>query len=89
MGSQNGRRLGRKNDRFKGSQSGGKSAAVACTPIETAKQNGIDPQAWPTNARARIPDHNINRFDDLPPCNARQLRRGRTVDFLKLFQLLK
>jgi len=28
-----------------GSQSGGKSAAVACTPIETAKQNRIDPQA--------------------------------------------
>jgi len=27
-----------------GSQTGGKSAAIACTLIETAKLNGVDPQ---------------------------------------------
>jgi hypothetical protein len=37
--------LGRQNVLCEGSQTGGKSAAVACTPIEPAKQNGTDPQA--------------------------------------------
>lgn len=37
--------LGRKNHLFMGSERGGKSAAIAYTLIETAKLNGIDPQA--------------------------------------------
>ena len=37
--------LGRKNYLFVGSQTGGKSAAIAYTLIETAKLNGVDPQA--------------------------------------------
>jgi len=63
--------LGRKNYLFVGSQTGGKSAAIACTLIETAKLNGVDPQAWLTDTLARIPDHKINRIDDLLPWNAR------------------
>ena len=63
--------LGRKNYRFVGSQTGGKSAAIACTLIETAKVNGVDPQAWLAETLARIPDHKINRIDDLLPWNAR------------------
>ena len=31
---------------FVGSQTGGKSAAIAYTLIETAKLNRVDPQAW-------------------------------------------
>ena len=38
--------LGRKNYLFMGSEGGGKSAAIAYTLIETAKLNGVDPQAW-------------------------------------------
>ena len=57
--------LGRKNYLFVGSQTGGKSAAIAYTLIETAKLNGVDPQAWLANTLARIPDHKINRIDDL------------------------
>ena len=57
--------LGRKNYLFVGSQTGGKSAAIAYTLIETAKLNGVDPQAWLTKTLARIPDHKINRIDDL------------------------
>ncbi len=41
--------LGRKNYLFMGSQGGGKSAAIAYTLIETAKLNGVDPQAWLTD----------------------------------------
>lgn len=40
--------VGRKNWPFAESQSGGKSAAIAFTLIETAKLNCVDPQAWLT-----------------------------------------
>jgi len=52
---------------FVGSQTGGKAAAIAYTLIETAKLNGIDPQAWLADTLARIPDYKINRVDDLLP----------------------
>jgi len=35
--------------------------------IETAKLNGVDPQARLTNTLARIADHKINRIDELLP----------------------
>ena len=41
--------------------------AIAYTLIETAKLNGVDPQAWLTNTLARIADHKITRIDDLLP----------------------
>ena len=63
--------LGRKNYLFVGTQTGGKSAAIAYTLIETAKLNGVDPQAWLADTLARIPDHKINRIDELLPWNAR------------------
>ncbi|MDP5335456.1 MAG: IS66 family transposase [Paracoccaceae bacterium] len=59
--------LGRKNYLFMGSESGGKSAAIAYTLIETAKLNGVDPQAWLTDTLARIADHKITRIDELLP----------------------
>ncbi len=64
--------LGRKNYLFVGSQTGGKAAAMAYTLIETAKLNGVDPQAWLADTIAQIPDHKITKIDDLLPwhCNA-------------------
>lgn len=59
--------LGRKNYLFVGSPSGGRAAAIAYTLIETAKLNGVDPQAWLADTLARIPDHKITRIDDLLP----------------------
>ena len=52
---------------FAGSERGGRSAAVAYTLIETAKLNGVDPQAWLTHVLNRIADHKINRIDELLP----------------------
>ncbi|NKB56582.1 MAG: IS66 family insertion sequence element accessory protein TnpB [Alphaproteobacteria bacterium] len=52
---------------FMGSEAGGKSAAIAYTLIETAKLNGVDPQAWLTDTLACIADHKINRIDELLP----------------------
>ena len=59
--------LGRKNYLFMGSESGGKAAAIAYTLIETAKLNGVDPQAWLTDTLDRIADHKITKLDELLP----------------------
>ena len=59
--------LGRKNYLFVGSEGGGKSAAIAYTLIETAKLNGVNPQAWLTDVLGRIADHKITRLDELMP----------------------
>ena len=37
------------------------------TLIETAKLNGVDPQAWLTNVLGSIADHKITRLDELMP----------------------
>jgi transposase len=62
--------IGRKNYLFVGSQAGGRAAAIAYTLIETAKLNGVDPQAWLADTLARIPDGKITRVDELLPWNA-------------------
>ena len=61
--------IGRKNWMFAGSESGGKAMAIAFTLIETAKLNGVDPQAWLTDTLARIADHKITKLDELMPWN--------------------
>jgi transposase len=61
--------LGRKSWLFAGSDRGGERAAVMYTLIQTAKLNGIDPQAWLADVLARINDHNIQRLDQLLPWN--------------------
>jgi transposase len=61
--------LGRKNYLFMRSVGGGKAAAVAYTLIETAKMNNVDPEAWLTWVLQRLPDHKINRIEELMPWN--------------------
>ncbi|MBB4277704.1 hypothetical protein GGE12_005513 [Rhizobium mongolense] len=39
------------------------------TIIETAKMNGLDPQAYLADVLDRIHDHKINRLDELLPWN--------------------
>ena len=52
---------------FMGSEGGAKSAAIAYTLIETAKLNGVDPQAWLTDTLSRIADYKITKLDQLMP----------------------
>jgi len=43
------------------------------TLIETAKLNGLDPQAYLADILARINDHKINRLANLLPWNWKPL----------------
>ena len=59
--------LGRKNYLFCGSDAGGQRAACIHTLVETAKMNGINPQAYLTDIFGRIADHPIQQIDALLP----------------------
>lgn len=61
--------IGRKNWLFAGADTGGDTLARAMTLIETAKMNGLDPQAYLADVLDRIHDHKINRLDELLPWN--------------------
>lgn len=61
--------LGRKNYLFAGSDKGGERAAAIYSLIETAKLNGLDPEAYLRDVFARIADHTINRLAELLPWN--------------------
>jgi transposase len=61
--------IGRKNWLFAGADTGAETLARAMTVIETAKLNGLDPQAYLADILARIHDHKINRLDELLPWN--------------------
>ncbi len=61
--------IGRKNWLFAGADTGGETLARAMTLIETAKMNGLYPQAYLADVLDRIHDHKINRLDELLPWN--------------------
>jgi transposase len=61
--------IGRKNWLFAGADTGAETLARAMTIIETAKLNGLDPQAYLADVLDRINDHKINRLDELLPWN--------------------
>ena len=59
--------VGRRNWTFAGSDRGGERAAAIYTLIETAKLNGVDPQAWLADVLSRLPDHPARRIEQLLP----------------------
>jgi len=60
--------LGRKNYLFAGSDAGGDRAAAMYTIMQTAKLNGLNPEAYLTDTLTRIADgHPINRISELMP----------------------
>ncbi len=61
--------LGRKNYLFMGSDSGGQRAAALYSLIGTAKLNGVDPAFYLRTVLAQLPEHPINRIDELLPWN--------------------
>ena len=61
--------VGRKAWLFAGSDRGGERAAAVYTLINTAKLNGVDPEAWLADVLRRIAGHPMNRLDELLPWN--------------------
>ncbi|WP_413739798.1 IS66 family transposase [Sodalis sp. RH14] len=61
--------LGRKNDLFMGSDSGGDRAALMYTLIGSCKLNGVEPEAYLRHVLANIVDHPINKIKELLPWN--------------------
>ena len=62
--------LGRKNWLFAGSKAGGERAAAIYTVIETAKLNGLEPQAYIADVIAKIAGGwPASRWDELMPWN--------------------
>jgi transposase len=59
---------------FAGSDNSGGRAAAMYTLIETAKLNGLDPEAYLCDVLARIADHPINRIAELLPWNIDRAR---------------
>ena len=62
--------IGRKNWLFAGSEAGGTRAAAIYSVIETAKMNGLEPQAYITDVIAKIAaDWPAARWNELLPWN--------------------
>lgn len=60
----------RKNFLFLGSEPGGERAAILYTVLETAKLNGLNPEAWLADVIDRMArGHPINRLGELLPWN--------------------
>ena len=64
--------LGRKNYLFAGSDTGGERAASIYTIVQTAKLNGVNPEAYLRDTLAKIAEgYPINRISELMAWNAR------------------
>lgn len=61
--------VGRKNWMFAGADSGGERAAIMYTIIQTAKLNGLDPEAYLRTLIARIAEHPASRIGEPLPWN--------------------
>jgi transposase len=62
--------LGRKSWLFAGSDRGGQRAAILYTVLESAKLNGLDPEAYLATVIDRMASgHPINRLGELLPWN--------------------
>ena len=60
--------LGRKNFLFAGSDAGGDRAASLYTIVQTAKLNGVNPEAYMRDTMTKIAEgHPISRIDELMP----------------------
>ena len=61
--------VGRKNWLFAGSDEGGEAAANIYTIIETAKMNGLNPEAYLKKILSEIQDYNSQKVAELLPWN--------------------
>jgi len=60
--------LGRKNYLFAGSHEAAQHAAMIYSFLGTCKINNVEPCSWLKETLTRIPDHSIQKLDELLPC---------------------
>jgi transposase len=63
--------LGRKNYLFAGSHEAAKQAAMIYSFLGTCKINNVEPFQWLKDTLSRIPDHSIQKLEELLPGNKR------------------
>ncbi|MEM6269465.1 MAG: IS66 family transposase, partial [Bacteroidota bacterium] len=61
--------LGRKNYLFAGSHNGARRSAMIYSLLGTCKLHGIEPYAWLKDILQRLPEHPVNRVEELLPHN--------------------
>ncbi len=61
--------LGRKNYLFAGSHEAAQRAAMIYSLLGTCKLNDVEPFSWLRDALTRLPDHPVNRLNELLPPN--------------------
>jgi transposase len=71
--------LGRKNWLFAGSDSGGDTAAAIFSLVETAKLNGVDPEAYLRSVISQIADHPVQKIAELLPWNWAANQQNKTA----------
>ncbi len=59
--------LGQKNFLFAGSHKAAQHAAILYSFFGSCKMHGINPQEWLTDTLQRIPDHSIQKLEELLP----------------------
>jgi hypothetical protein len=72
--------LGRRNWTFAGSDRGGERAAAIYTLLQTARLNGVDPQAWLADVLSRIADTTTSHLADLLPWNWKRAQEAKKAD---------
>ena len=66
--------IGRRNWTFAGFDAGGARAAAIYSLIETAKINGLGPEAYLQHVIECVADHSVDRVEELLPWNVSGLR---------------
>jgi hypothetical protein len=59
--------LSRKNFLFVGSQKAAQDAAMLYSFFGSCKMHGVNPQEWLEDTLKRIPDHSIQKLEELLP----------------------
>lgn len=60
--------IGRKNYLFAGSHEAAKQAAMIYSFLGTCRINNVEPYSWLKETLIKIPDHSIQKLDELLPC---------------------